>query len=309
MRRTPHLFLVAVLLLTVEAHAINDNAGTAGFSFLKVGVGARAAALGGAVTAVPGDLESAAWNPAGIHAVGTRAAAASLTSYLVDTEAGFLSVALPAGPRVWAVSVNYFTYGDLQGTDENGVSTGTFGAFDVATAVTAAQPVWQGRLTLGASAKWIYSSIDNFSADAYAVDLGAMLKGPVPGMIFGASLANLGAVRSGFSAGYEDSLPVMLRAGVSHHPAHFPVPVMLAVDFNVPNDNDAYLTFGAEVQIAGGLYLRPGYSLQQSGLEGDEALGLSGGGGVLLKNMRLDYAYTSFPALGEVHRISLSGRI
>ena len=94
-----------------------------------------------------------------------------------------------------------------------------------------------------------------------------------------------------------------------HHPAHFPLPLLLAVDVTIPNDNDPYFNFGVEIELAGGLTLRPGYSLQQSGLDGDEALGLSTGAGLDLKGMRLDYAYASFPALGDVHRISLSGRI
>ena len=316
------ILLAAVALTATGAYAQNDNAGTTGFSFLKVGVGARAAALGGAYTAISGDLESTAWNPAGIYDVGERAAAVSLTSYLVDTEAGFLCVALPSGSRVawmntsgiswrsmWAVSVNYFTYGDLQRTSKEGEVTGTFGAFDVATGLTAAQRVWGDRLTLGATAKWIYSGIDDFSADAMAVDLGVLARGPIPGMTVGASMSNLGTVRSGFTKGYEDSLPVLLRAGVSHRPAHFPVPVLLSGDITIPNDNDAYFTFGAEIRLAGGLTLRPGYSLQQSGLDGDEALGLSTGAGLDLKGMRCDYAYASFPALGDVHRVSLSGRI
>jgi len=303
------LLVVATFLPATGVQALNDNAGTTGFNFLKVGVGARAAALGGAYTAISGDLESTAWNPAGIYAIGARAASVALTSYLVDTEAGFLSIGQPSGPRMWALSVNYFTYGELQRTGEDGLSDGTFGAFDVATGLTAAQQVWGNRLTLGATAKWIYSGIDDYTADAWAMDLGLLAHGPVPGMTIGASMSNIGAVRSGFTKGYEDSLPVLLRAGVSHSPAHFPVPVLLSMDVTVPNDNDPYFTFGAEMRLAGGLTLRPGYSLQQSGLDGDEALGLSAGAGLDLKGMRFDYAYASFPALGEVHRVSLSGRI
>ena len=299
------LALVAGLSAT-PAWAINESAGTAGFSFLKIGVGARAAALGGAFTAVPGDLEAAAWNPAGVHDVGGRSASVSLTRYVIDTEAGFLAVGLPEGARMWAVSANYVSYGEMPHTDGDGQELGTFGAFDVATALTASQKVWRDRLTLGASAKWIYSSIHDYTSDAWAVDLGALVRGPVPGMTFGASLSNLGSVRSGFTEGYEDALPVLMRAGVTHHPAHFPIPLMLAVDFTVPNDNDPYFTFGAEVELAGGLYVRPGYSLRQ---EGDEALGLSTGGGLQMGNLQVDYAYSSLPALGRVHRLSLRGRI
>jgi hypothetical protein len=309
--RLAHLLpaLAAALVASVPAHGLNDNAGTTGFSFLKVGVGARAAALGGAYTTIAGDLETTAWNPAGLYAVGERAASVSLTSYLVDTEAGFLSVAQPVGDRMVALHLNYFTYGDLQGTDTDGQSTGTFGAFDMAAGLSAAQPLWGDRLTVGATAKWIRSGIDDYSASAWAVDLGVLTRGPVPGMTFGASLSNVGSVLSGFTDGHDDSLPVLMRAGVSHRPAHFPVPLLLAVDVTMPNDNDPYVTFGAEIDVAGGLTIRPGYSLQQSGLEGDEAVGISAGAGLDLKGLRLDYAYASYPALGDVHRVSIGGAL
>jgi len=297
------------LLLGTSAHAINDNAGTTGFNFLKIGVGARAAALGGSYAAAAGELEAIAWNPAGLHGIDSRAASLSYTSYLVDTEAGFLSVARPGESRDWALSINYVTYGDMQRRDSQGADLGTFGAFDVAASLTAAQKVWGGRLTAGASLKAIYSSIDDYTSDAYALDLGVIADGPLEGMTLGASLANLGTVRSGYTGGYKDDLPVLIRLGAAHRPAHMPVPMVLVADLTVPNDNDAYLTFGAEIQVADRLYLRPGYSLQQAGANGDETLGLSGGAGLDLARYRLDYAFTSYPALGDVHRVSLSGRI
>lgn len=298
-----------VLLMAQTAVAINDKAGTTGYNFLKIGVGARSAALGGAYTAVTGDVESAAWNPAGLWGIQERSAAASYTSYLVDTEAGFLSIASPGQKRVWGASLNYVSYGTLQKTDEDGGDLGTFGAVDLAAYITVAQPVMGGRLAIGASLKAIYSSIDDYSSDAYVVDLGITSRGPIQGMTLGASLANVGTVRSGYTDGYKDSLPVMIRVGMTHSPAHAPAPMLLLADLSWPNDSDLYASFGAEIQVSERLYVRPGYSLQQGGVEGDEALGLTGGAGIVLRRYRLDYAFNSYPALGDVHRISLTGRI
>jgi hypothetical protein len=296
-----------VALVTSPAWAVNDSAGTTSFNFLKIGVGARPTALGGAFTAVRGDLEASSWNPAGLHGLEQRSGVLSLSSYLVDTEAGFLSIAAPGEHRTWALSVNYVTYGTMRRTDVDGADLGTFSAFDVATYITAAQPLWNRRLTVGVNFKAIYSSIDDYSSDAYVVDLGVIAPGPLAGMDLGASLLNIGGVRSGFTDGYKDSLPVMMRLGVSHRPAHAPRPLMLLADLNVPNDNDAYLTFGAEMQVHDGLYVRPGYSLRQSGVEGDEPLGLTAGAGFVFQKYRIDYAFSTFPALGDVHRISVAG--
>lgn len=301
------LVLLAVGLALQPALAVNDNAGTTGFNFLKVGVGARAAALGGAYAAVAGDLEASAWNPAGLMGIEERCASLSLNRYLVDTQAGFLSVGLPRAGRAWAASLEYFSYGTMRRTDEDGQDLGSFGAFDAAAYVTVAQRVWKNRLTLGANLKTVYSRIDDYAADAYMIDVGLLTPGPLAGMTLGASLSNLGFVRSGYG-GFKDSLPVQVRFGLTHRPAHLPVPMMLLADWCVPNDGDPYLAFGLEVQVAGGLYLRPGYSAQPTGAQGDEALGLTTGAGFAFRQQRLDYAYSSYADLGEVHRLSLSSR-
>ena len=68
MRRVPviALCLMALVLLQLPARAQFDNAGTSAAAFLKIGVGSRAVALGGAYTAIGGDPSSLYWNIAGI---------------------------------------------------------------------------------------------------------------------------------------------------------------------------------------------------------------------------------------------------
>ena len=307
MRRYLALALAALVLHTGPALALNDNAGTTGFGFLKVGVGARPAALGGAFAAVSGDLEASHWNPAGLWGISTRSATLSVSRYLVDTQAGFLSVAFPGPKQLWAFSLNYFSYGSLTRTSTEGVEEGSFTPFDLAAYLSVARPCWKPWLKLGANLKAVYSRIDAFSSDAYMVDLGALVPGPFKGMSLGASLANLGFVRSGYTGSFKDSLPVSLRLGLADRPAHTPLPMLVLADFVMPNDGDPYLSFGAEIEVGHGLYLRPGYSTQQTGTQGDTPLGLSAGAGLTLQRYRLDYAFNSYADLGEVHRLALSG--
>ena len=299
--------ILILLLASCPVFAINENAGTTGFNFLKIPVGARASALGGAFVAVRGDLESTTWNPAGLLGLNDRAGTVSITRYLVDTEAGFASVAFPGDGQVWAVSLNYFNYGDMRRTDAQGQDLGSFGASDLAVYLTRAQPMWRDWLTLGVNLKAVFSRIDDFSSDAYMVDIGLLAPAPIPGMTVGAALSNVGTVRNAFAGGSKDSLPVNFSVGVTHRPAHAPVPLIILADLNVPNDNDAYFAFGVEFRVGRGFYLRPGYSLQQTGLGGNDPLGVSGGAGFLMQGYRLDYAFTSFPDLGDVHRVSVSG--
>ena len=299
--------MVLLTVLGVPVAAANDSAGTTGYGFLKVGVGARPAALGGAFAAVEGDVEGSSWNPAGLAGIRQRTAALSMTSYLVDTEAGFVGVAAPRGTRTWAATVTYFSYGQMRETDANGQDLGSFGAADLAVGTSVAQSVWGSHASLGATAKAVYSSLGDYSSDAYMVDLGLLLRGPVTGMAWGASISNLGFVRQGYAGGYKDSLPVGLRLGFCHRPAHAPLPLLLVADAVLPNDGDAYFAAGAEVRLPRGLYLRPGYSTQPTGSTGDDPLGLTCGLGVALHRYHLDYAFASYPDLGDVHRVTLAG--
>ena len=307
MPRILALSLTVVLAAAQQGAALSDDAGTTGYNFLKIGVGARPAAMGGAFTALAADVDAPGWNPAGLYGIRGRTGTLSLTNYLIDTQAGHATVAVPGPRRAWAVSVTYVTYGDMRKTDATGQDLGTFGASDVAVYLTMAQPVWRHWLVAGVNLKGVYSSIDDYSSDAYMADFGLLAHTPVEGLTFGASLSNVGTVRSGYTGNYEDSLPVDFRIGVAHHPAHMPVPVVLVADLNMPNDGDAFVTMGAELQLPGGLYVRPGYSTRQTGVQGDDALGFTGGLGLSARSYRLDYAYASYPDLGDVHRFSLSG--
>ena len=50
----------------------HDHAGATGMAFLKVGIGGRAVAMGGAYSAVSGDATAGYWNPAGLIGIEGR---------------------------------------------------------------------------------------------------------------------------------------------------------------------------------------------------------------------------------------------
>ncbi|HLF19364.1 MAG TPA: PorV/PorQ family protein, partial [Bacteroidota bacterium] len=67
-----------------------QRAGTASVQFLKIGVGARAAALGESFVAVANDASALYWNPAGITQFTENQAVISHTNWLVETKHQFL---------------------------------------------------------------------------------------------------------------------------------------------------------------------------------------------------------------------------
>src|SRR5688572_13884503 len=89
------------LLLTVNAQA----AGTSGAQFLKLGAGARAAAMGDAFCAVSNDVTAAYWNPAGLSQIETPELAVMQNSGLVETQYQYMGLALPRENGTLAASV------------------------------------------------------------------------------------------------------------------------------------------------------------------------------------------------------------
>jgi hypothetical protein len=80
-------------------------------------------------------------------------------------------------------------------------------------------------------------------------------------------------------------------------------PLTIAIDGNLPNDNDFYASLGIEYWVRDLIGLRVGY---KSGQElGD---GLSFGGGIKVNILELDYALVHLGELGYTHRIGIVTR-
>ena len=299
------LCLFAVMPSGAMAGEIHEKAGTTGFSFLKLVSGARATAMGGAFVAMDGDINGMASNPASLASIGVRQGTATYTNYLVDTQFGMVGAAQPLNDgRAFGALLSYMSYGELQKTDEDGQSEGAFGANDVVLQGVLAQNVVQ-TLAVGIGVKVAISSIDDYTSDAYMLDLGLRFRTPVEGLSLGASLSNVGFVRSGFSEDFKDALPVAARVGFAHHVAH--LPLLFVGEVVLPNDNDVYFCGGTEIRIRDILFLRGGYNSLLKDLNEDDWAGVALGCGFRWTRYRLDYAYNFFAELGEAHRVSVVG--
>jgi hypothetical protein len=318
MSRLNSILLVGIAVLMIlslaqiaGARSIHSDAGTNAFSFLKIGVGARSLGLGGAFVSVAEDASALYWNPAGIAQLEDKQITLSYVNYLLDIHSGFVGFVLPRsdGIRLGA-AVDYFSYGEFQKTtveDPTGSQLGTFGAMDIAISFTAAYPMPSG-LLLGGTAKIIYSKIEDYASDAYALDLGGLYLLADGRTRLGASIQNLGFQRSGYASDHRDGLAAVFRAGASHRLAG--LPLLLSVDMYKPMDHHFNVNVGGELQPAETFFLRLGWSSlgldQQVGTDRDDLAGFSGGVGVKWQQYGLDYAYSSMAELGDVHRATLN---
>jgi hypothetical protein len=308
--------MLAVLVLALwavpsAARSIHDQTGTSAFSFLRIGVGARAAALGGAYVSLSQDASALYWNPAGLTQLESHQLTVGYVNYLLDIQSGFLGYVLPPrGDLRLGAALNYFSYGEFQKTtveNPGGDGLGTFGAMDMALSFSGAYLLERG-VSVGASAKIIYSKIEDYSSDAYAVDLGGLYPLTNGRTRIGASIQNLGFQRSGYLSDHTDGLAPVFRLGASHRLQG--LPLLLSVDLFKPADHHLNVNLGGEFLPIEDVSLRLGWSSlgqdQKVGTDRDNLAGFSGGLGVGWQRYYLDYAYSSQAELGDVHRATLS---
>lgn len=294
--------LAAVILAMVIGSA---SAGTAGFAFLQVPTGARAVAMGGAFTAVSGDPMGLYWNPATLAGIQEQMFTSTYTGYLMDMQAGFAGWVNPSGNDLVGISVNYFYGGSFTRTSMmnptgNGEEFSTNSVALGGTYVHKFGPV----LSVGTTAKFVYSSIDTYSGNAFLVDVGAWYK---PAAIsFGLAVRNAGIQTKAFYQ-ENDPVPTTIAAGAS---AEFlDDKLLVALDVSYPLQGDFDTALGVEYSPMEMLSIRAGGNLHDKDAA-DNAGGsiidaLAFGAGTNWNRFCLDYAYKPFADLGNIHRISL----
>jgi hypothetical protein len=297
--------LAAACLLrgAASVHA-GEGAGASAFQFLQLGVGARPSAMGEVFAGVAGDINSIYWNPAGLAALDRRELSVTHALWLEDITYSNLACGLPVDGGTVGVAFNVLNSGAIDKADNTGLRlSDSYNMSDVMGILSYARPA--GGVALGANLKFISSRIEEETARAYAVDLGAQYGGlRLRGrrLSLGLAVQNLGG-KAGYVA-EKFPLPVTLRAGGA---LELYKGLLLASDL-VYREENADLHAGAEYTRAFGTVLaaaRAGYK-SDTVKELGALSGLTAGLGLGWSDFRLDYAWNSFTDLGVTHRFSLS---
>jgi hypothetical protein len=277
-----------------------DDAGTSTAQFLKLGAGARAAAMGEAYAGVANDDTAIYWNPAGLNYVGGRSATFMHAVWFDDISYDWVSYAQKAGKGTVGIGVQYLSYGSLKGMDATGLETGDFSPSDLAVSLSYARKV--GAFGLGVSVKYVSSKIVN-TATAYAVDLGAQYALCSDRLILGAAVQNVGT-KMKFSD-EEDPLPMNVKMGGAYA---IRKNWTAALDVNAPIDYAPYVSAGTEYRqkISGAISAagRLGYNTHNKDTGGTN--GVTAGLGITYLGYSLDYAFAPYGELGDTHRVSFN---
>jgi len=293
-----------------------QRAGTATAQFLKIGVGARATAMGDAFVAIANDASALYWNPAGITQFQTNEIMVSHTNWFVDIQHQFLGAVYHLTPDdAVGVSVISLHMDDMQITTEfapNG--TGNYFSFgDVAVGITYSRKLTP-QFSFGSTVRYIEETMDVIKMRGVVVDLGTYYWTGLGTSRFSAVVTNFGNQMSPggslslsnqtVSKFQEYSPPTNFKFGFAFDPIKDETNILTAaIQLNHPNDNSENISLGAEYSWTNTLFLRGGYKLNVEGQSFTLGAGLATTvSGVMLG---VDYGYAAYDNLGGVHRISM----
>ena len=328
------LLLHTVLITGLISPAICQNifpilggqrAGTSVFTFLNIGVSARAVGMGESVVALNQDASSVYYNPAAI-------------AQLSDTELSATQIKWPAGINYDYLSFTHrffknhyfgFNAGILhmepmaETTEFHPDGTGNYFTFqDRFLGVTYGAKMTD-RFSFGLTLKYVSEDLAGYGMNALLVDMGTFYWTGFRSLRFCASLSNFGKT-VGPNGSYEKRIldqnsgseiseltsfekfspPTQFRVGAAIDPIESKQQKLTcSVQLNHPVDNAEYIVTGLEYSYAKIMFLRIGHKFNKQ--EEDFTFGL----GIIVPvgplNLSVDYGYANFDHLSDPKRFSI----
>lgn len=316
MKISPLRLAFAVLCCVLCSATVASAQGRYLYDFLRNDASARSAAMAGTFITVTNDPVGIYYNPALLTTVDTLQAAFTFFKHVLDINSGSATMATNIEDIGYVgAGISYNSGGAFDRVDRTGQQIGEFGASDIVAVIGWGTKLGEG-FSAGVNGKAIFSTIDNYGAMALALDGGLLYVDTANRVQAGLSLLHLGSQVSSFGVDKED-LPLDLKLGISHQLRGLPLLVALNFSRLLDDQEDFISRFrafsvGGEFTLSRPLRLRLGYDNrvrqdvpfgQSKGLSG-----LSGGLGVLVKDYRFDYSFSSLDQIGAVHRVSVNAK-
>jgi len=303
--------LLATLLLTAPASAQGDygfdfrKAGSAGFQFLKIPLGARESALGEAAAAMTNDANAVFWNVGALPLIEGPQVSFTHNEWLVGSTVNSISVAAPIGWYAVALSVAHFGIDPFEETtviDPDGTGR-TVSAGDLAIGLAAARR-FTDLLTIGVKAKYVRESLDDVALSGVLFDVGAVYYTGWRQLRLAFTLQHFGPDVTGLRQNFRT--PLLFRVAVADELLNVPnARINAALELVHPTDNVEWVNAGLEAILMDVFAVRGGYRMNVD--HGSLSLG-AGVRPPRFQGARLavDYAYVPFASdLGATHRFTV----
>lgn len=307
------IWMVGVLGLALPglAHAAKEfeKVGTIGGQFLKIGVGARAVAMGSSFVSVADDATAVYWNPAGVARIQKSVISVNHTAWLADinfTQAayifhfGFLPGSFGISARSLYMASQPVTTvyrPDGEGTE--------YDAGDLAVGLTYARSLTD-KFSAGLTGNFVQETLATYKASAMVFDFGTLYNTGYRSLKIGMAIQNIGSDMTFLSTAVK--MPTVFRVGMSMNLYESANHLLLTSgDFCHPPDNHERASWGIEYGFKEFFFLRGGYQYKYDLESYSAGLGFKVATS-LNSEARVDYAYTNMREMPAVHRISADFR-
>lgn len=298
--------ILVILFLSLYFQAVIAQNGDAVFTFLRYPSSARINAMGGNnVSVVERDPSLIYHNPALLGAEMDRMVNLNYLNYFSDINVGSaLFTKAVSDKMAWAVGASFFSQGKIKGMSEEGLPSGDFSPKDISVNGFLSYDLsdrWRG----GATLKFLYSGIGDYTSLGLAVDAGLSYFDSEKDFSFGFVFKNIGAQMKPY-ADERQKMPWDIQMGITKRLAHAPIRLSLTAQYlnkwklNYVNDADKeykddnffktfmkHLVIGIDYVPSENFWLGIGYNPKMGmdmKLQGGNALaGFSGGAGVKIK--------------------------
>jgi tetratricopeptide (TPR) repeat protein len=290
------VFLIIISSLWGASSAGGDTGETTA-TFLTLGVGGRASALGEAFTGLAEGVNALAYNPAGVASLDVAEVSATHAEWLLGSRYEYVAFAYPMSWGTLGVAARALTIGDLEIRSDplnpSEEPEGSFRATDIAADVGYAYQL-MSTLGVGVNAKVINQKIYETSSTGFAGDVGVYWK-PHPTLSAGLAGRNLGPPVSFEEESYP--LPMTTELGLGYR--MFDSMVVLSAAAEKPLRDDFLYKGGVEYNPFRFLSGRVGYLY---GLDTGGNTGITGGVGVNVAGFSFDVAVAPYGDLGMTYR-------
>lgn len=319
--------IITFFCFSIGLLATAQVGGESTYQFLNLVSSPRQAALGGKVfTNVDYDVTQALFNPATINVEMDNQLALNYTSYLGGISYGTAAYAYTVDRRTqtFHAGITYVNYGQFDGFDEDGNSTGSFNGNETALSLGYSLQVGYSDFYFGGNLKLITSKLEQYTSLGAAVDLGLVYIND--DLDFNAALVvrNLGSQITTY-ADLNEPLPFEVAFGMSQRLENVPIrwhvtfenlqqwpiarpnPARVASDLggNQTSEKIGFLgqvirhtILGAELFPEGGFNIRLGYNFRRAEelriVDQRNFSGLSAGFSIKMNKMCFSYTHAKY---------------
>jgi hypothetical protein len=303
------LWMHAVLAGSVHAAREFEKVATIGAQILKLPVGARASAMGGAFTAIADDASCVYWNVGGLARIQDGVLAVNHAPWLADISFSQVTYVghtryLPGTFALHARSV-YMPEMDVRTVFRPQGDGTSFDAGEMALGLDYARSLTD-KFSAGVGASFIQSTLASYGGSAVTFDFGTLYDTGYRNVRIGMQIQNIGSDLTYIEKPVK--VPTSFRVGMSTQLLdRGGQRLVTAGEFSHPPDNSERANVGGEYSIREFVFLRAGWYYRFD----TERFSLGGGlrlPGVIAREGRFDYAYTELNGLPAIHRFSAEFR-